>query len=185
MFDDNDATASLNQAAKSRKQFADIVEVQSRRGLVEDVEYAWVAAVAFELGASDIALLGLKMRRQFHALRLSTRQRGGRLAQPQVPETDLIKDAKLFDDLGHSGKEKERAFHGQVQDFVNVLPVIAHLQHFRLVTHPIAFLADQFDIGEKLHLHGHGTVALTGIATSSRDVEGKMPRRVATFLALR
>src|ERR1035441_7427170 len=68
---------------------------------------------------------------------------------------------------------------------MNVLAVIADFQNFRLVTHALAFFANQFNIGEELHFHGDRTVTLAAFATSAGNVEGKMSRGVAMLLALR
>ena len=70
----------------------------------------------------------------------------------------------------------QRLFHRQVQHFVDVLAAIAHFQHLRLVSRAFALFADQFHVGQKLHLHGHGAVALAGIAAASGDVEREVPR---------
>ena len=73
VFDDHDASARLNQPAKRRQQLADVVEVQASSRFVEDVENPRLPPVALGLRTAEVALLGLKMRRQLHALRLAAR----------------------------------------------------------------------------------------------------------------
>ena len=68
---------------------------------------------------------------------------------------------------------------------MNVLAVIADFQHLWLVTRALAFLADQFDVGQELHFHRDRAVTLAGLATSAGDVEGKMSGGVTAFFALR
>ncbi len=63
--------------------------------------------------------------------------------------------------------------------------MIAHLQHLRLVARALAFFADQFHVGEKLHFDRDRAVALAAFAAPAGNVEGKMSRRVAALLALR
>ena len=75
-------------------------------------------------------------------------------------------------------------FHGQVEHVVDVLAVIADLQHLRLVARALALLADELDIGQELHLDGDGAIALADFAAAAGDVEGKMPGSVAALLAL-
>src|ERR1700733_1878370 len=76
VFDDQDARAVLDQSLEGRQQLGDVVKVQARGGLIEDEECA--------------AARGLRqMRRQFHALRLASTQRRGRLSQAQVAQANV------------------------------------------------------------------------------------------------
>ena len=77
--------------------------------------------------------------------------------------------------MGTPEKKCRASLDRQVQNFVNVLAAIAHFQDLRLVARAFALFADQFDIGEKLHLHGDRAVALAGFAASAGDIEGKVP----------
>ena len=52
----------------------------------------------------------------------------------------------------------------------------------RLEARAFAFVADQFDVGQELHLHRHRAVALAGFAAAAGNIEGKMARRVAALL---
>src|SRR5512147_1046497 len=65
---------------------------------------------------------------------------------------------------------------------MNVLALIANGEHLRLVTRAFALFADEFDVGEELHLDGNGAVALAGFAASAGDVEGEVSSREAAFL---
>ena len=67
---------------------------------------------------------------------------------------------------------------------MDIPAVVMNPQDFRLIARPLALLADQFDIGEKLHLHGDRTVALAGIAAASRNIERKVPGAEAALLGL-
>ena len=79
----------------------------------------------------------------------------------------------------------KRALYRQVEHLVDVLPVIANLQHFGLVPHALALFANQLHIGQKLHLDCHRAVALACLATAAGNVEGEMPGGVTALLALR
>ena len=81
-------------------------------------------------------------------------------------------------------KKVERFADGQLQNFVNVLAVIADLEHGALEARAAAFFADEFDVGEELHLDGDGAVALAGFAAAAGNVEGKMAGGVAAALGV-
>ena len=114
------------------------------------------------------------MRRQLHALRFAAGERGRRLSQPQVAEPHFFQHPQLLHDLRDLGEELQRLLHRQVEHFVNVLAAIANLQHLRLVARALALLANQFDVGQELHLDRDRAVALAGFAAAAGNVEGKV-----------
>ena len=87
--------------------------------------------------------------------------------------------------LRRRGKERQRLLHRQLQHFVNVEAVVSDFQNAGLEAGALAVVADQFDVGQELHLHGDRAVALAGFAASSGNVEGKMARGVAAAVGLR
>src|SRR5229473_5516261 len=68
---------------------------------------------------------------------------------------------------------------------MNILAAIADLQHPGLVTRSFALLADQLDVGKKLHLDRNRTVSLASLAAAAWNVEGEVPRAETAFLGLR
>ena len=78
----------------------------------------------------------------------------------------------------------QRLLDRQIEDFVDVLAVIANLEDLGLVARAFALLADQLDIGEKLHFDGDRAVALADLASAARNVEREMAGGVAALLAL-
>src|SRR5215469_1951258 len=140
--------------------------------LVKDVKYAALALWRpHRTGAADLARRRLKMCGQLHALRFASGKRSGRLAQPQVAESDLFKHAKLLSNLGNLSEELQRFLHREIENLVNILSPVPDIEHLGLVACALAFLANQFDVGEKLHLNGVGAVALTGLAAAAWNVE--------------
>src|ERR1700721_1026584 len=100
--------------------------MQSGSGLVENIKHAalvFVPVTAFGRTASR-ARPRLKMRRQFHALRLASRERCGRPAEPQISEADPVEHAQLLGKARNFRKELKRFTDGQVQNFVNVLALV-------------------------------------------------------------
>jgi len=79
VFDHEQAVARQQELPERRQQLRDVVEVQSRGRLVENVENA-------------IARVGRQVRRDLDPLGLAARERGRRLSETQIPETDLIED---------------------------------------------------------------------------------------------
>ena len=65
---------------------------------------------------------------------------------------------------------------------MNILSAIAHFEDAAFEARAAAFFADQFDVGEKLHLDGDGAVALTGFAAAAGHVERKMSGGVTAAL---
>src|SRR5258706_5124791 len=100
------------------------------------------------------------MSRQFNSLRFTTRQRGGRLTQAQVTQTNFIKYAELVYDFCDVAEEGERFTDGHVQHVMNILAAIAHVQNLLFETCTLAFFTNQFDVCKKLHFDSHGDVSL-------------------------
>src|SRR6185369_8506701 len=92
VFDNQKRAARVDQRAKRRQQLVDVVEVQTRRGFIEDVE---------SLGAGAFR----QVRGQFNPLRFTTGQSRRRLSQPQVSQTDIIKQTQAVRDLVHVAEE--------------------------------------------------------------------------------
>src|SRR5262249_43689817 len=134
-------------------------------------------------GASGIARGGLKVSGKFHTLGLAARESGGRLTEAQVAESYFFEDVELFDKLGHVGKKFEAFAHGEVEHVVDVLALITHLKHLRLIARALALFADQFDVGEELHFDGDGAVALAGFASAARNVEGEVSGAEAALVS--
>ena len=80
MFDDDDGVSLVDQPVDHQQQLADVVEMQARGGLVENVD-----------GASGGSLLQLGG--QLHALGLTAGQRRGGLSESDVAQTDVDEGA--------------------------------------------------------------------------------------------
>src|SRR5271167_2089802 len=68
---------------------------------------------------------------------------------------------------------------------MNVPAVITDLENSWLISRALALFANQLDVSQELHLDRYGAIALADFAAPAGNVEGKMPRREATLLALR
>ena len=154
----------LDQLAEGRQQLGDVVEVQAGRRLVEDVEQA----LAAERG---------QVRGDLDPLRLAARERRGRLAEPQIAETDLVEHLQPAQHLGRRAEEGERLAHRHVEHLVHVLATVPHLEHLRLEPHAVALVARDEHVRQELHLDADLAFALARLAPAAGHVEGKMAGR--------
>src|SRR5207302_8052228 len=106
------------------------------------------------------------------------------LTKAQVTKTNFIQDAEFGNNLGNVDEKRQGFAIRQLQDFVDILSVIADFQDAALEARTTAFLADEFDVREKLHLDGDGAVALASFAAASRHVEGKMTSCITVALRI-
>src|SRR3989442_492815 len=88
MLDDHQRVSSRDELAKRAEESRDVVEVQSRRRLVEQKQLAWRAIV---VGASAHwrAACHVQEPGQLQPLRFAAGKRRDRLSELEVVETDL------------------------------------------------------------------------------------------------
>ena len=169
VLDDDDRVALVDQALEHAHQDADVLEVEPRGGLVEDVE--GVARVALgELGG------------ELHALALAAREGRGGLAQLDVAEADLLQHLYLVEDGGHVLKELYGAIDGHVEHIGDGLASVAHLEGLVIVPLATAYLAGDEHVGQEVHLHILVPVAKACLAATATDVEGEAAGLVAAYL---
>ena len=129
------------------------------------------------------ALLDVRqVRRQFHALRFAAGERRGRLPQPQIAQPDIVQHLQALHQARRRVEEVHRLAHRELQHLVDVQTVVANIQNAALVARALALFADQFHVGQELHLHRDRAIALAGFAAAARNVERKVARRVAALL---
>ncbi len=113
------------------------------------------------------------MGREFEALRFAAGKSCRGLSQTEIAEADFIENVQFAQDPGHANKELQCFADRQSQNLVDILVAKAHFEHAALEARAPAFLADQLDVRQELHLDGDRAVALASLAAASRDVEGK------------
>src|SRR5437764_452742 len=106
-----------------------------------------------------------EMRRELDSLRFTARKRRRRLAQAKITQAYFIQHAQTICDLIYVAEEGDRLAHSHVQNIVNVLAAITHVEDLLFEARAFAFFADEFDVREKLHLDRDRAVALTNFAT--------------------
>src|SRR5580692_6870209 len=113
------------------------------------------------------------MLRELHALGLAAGERGGGLTEPHIAKADLVEHGEFVDDLRMAGEEVDGLAYGHVQDVMDVLALVLHLEDGGLVARGVALLAGELDVGEELHLDGDGAIAFADIAAAAGDVEAE------------
>src|SRR5215831_14065303 len=110
--------------------------MQARCRLVKDIEDA-------------DRLLMSEMRGEFEALRLAAGKSGAGLAEAKIAEADFFEDTQASDGFGMSGKKRDRFTDRHLQDVVNVFLAVADFEHAAFEARAVAFVADEFHVGEE------------------------------------
>src|SRR3989442_8858770 len=154
------------------QQQPDILEVQSGRRLIQDVQRA--TRVPFG-----------ELSRELHALGLAAREGRRRLSEVDVSETYVVEQLEFRPDTRLVLEEIERVGHRQIEHVGDRLSFVPDLQGFPIVTPALTDFARNVDVGEEVHLDFDEPVALTRFAAAPLDVEGKPPGPVPAQLGLR
>ena len=172
MLDDQHRVAGVNQALQHLDELADVLEVETRGRLVQDVE-------------GLARLLAVELLGQLHALRLSAGEGGCGLAQVDIAQAHVVQGLQLVLDLGDVGEEGQGLAHRHVQHVGDGLAVVGDLERLPVVALAVADLAGNVDIRQEVHLNLDLAVSLAGLAAAARHVEREAPGAVAAHAALR
>src|SRR5207237_9669554 len=117
-------------------------------------------------------------------LRLAARERVARLAELDIPETDLVEREQDGPELAEAVEERYRFVHAHIEDVRDVLAAIAHLERLTVVAPPLAHVAFDVHVGQKVHLDALDALALAGLAAPALDIEAESAGGVAAQLRL-
>ena len=169
VFDDDDGVATIHQFLQHIHQDTDVLEMQTRGGLVEDVER--LARITLgEFGG------------EFHTLALTAGEGSGGLTEFDIAETHILDGLNLSEDVGHVLEELHRLVDGHVEHIGDRLALIAYLQRLTVVTLAMTGLAGYLDVGQEVHLDGLVAIAAAGLAAPALHVEGESTGFVAADL---
>src|SRR5581483_10593886 len=174
VLDDEHGVALVDETAQDGQKFADVLEMQACRGLVEDVD---------RVGRG---LLG-QLAGQLHTLRLATGQRWSGLAEPDVAEADVDQGLHVAGDRRLVGEDLQRLLTRQVQDLGDVLALEGDVERVPVESGALADLARDIHIGQEVHLDLDRSVAGARLAASTLAVEREPTGLVAAdagFLGL-
>ena len=118
MLDHDDGVARIDQAVEYLHQDPDVVEVQTRGWLVQNVQ---LPAFAFS-GLSQLA-------GDLEPLRLAARQRGRRLPQSEISESDLLQMPERGSKLRLMAKALDGLVHRPLKDIVDGMVLDSDIEH--------------------------------------------------------
>ncbi len=168
VLDDQDRVAEIGEAIQDVEQLLDVVEVQARRGLIENVE-------------SAAGLATREFFREFDALRLAAGKSRRRLAELDVAEANVHQRIELLANLRNVFENFERVGDLHVKQVGNRVAFVAHGQSFRVVAASAADFARYIHIGKKIHFNAAQAVALACFAAPALHVEAEPARAIAAL----
>ena len=121
---------------------------------------------------------------ELHPLRLATRQRRRRLAEPHVAEADVHQRLHVPADRRLVGEEVDRLGHRHVEHVGDVLALELDVERVAVVAGALAHLARHVHVGQEVHLDLDRAVAGARLAAPALDVEAEPTRHVAADLGL-
>ena len=122
--------------------------------------------------------------RQLGALRFTAGQRRGGLTQLDIAETDLAHRLQSACDLGHVGEELTCFIYRHIQHFIDIFALVAHLERLLVVAAPLAHIAGNVNIRQKVHLDFEQAVTRAGLTAAALDIEGETACIIAACLRI-
>src|SRR5437867_2061091 len=160
VLDDQDGVAGVDQAVEHAQELLDVVEMEPRRRLVQDVEH---------LAGRPRAQLGGDL----EPLRLAARQRRRRLTEPEIAEADGLQGSQATREAGLGGEEVDRLVDRHLEHVAHAPAAKPHAEDVCAVAPPLALGAGDVHVFEEVHLELLEAVALTRLAAPARHVEGE------------
>jgi hypothetical protein len=160
MVDDDDGGSGIEQPVEDADERANVERVQSRRGLVEDVEHAALAAA--------------QARRDPQPLGLAAGQGRRGLAQPQVAQAHLVDGPQRRGDQSLLREPAQRVVHGQAENISDGEAVDADVQGRVVEPGTVTGRALDVDVGQVLLVEVDVAEAPASRALALAGVEGEM-----------
>jgi len=163
--------ALVHQPLNHIHQLVHVVETQTSGGLIDQIE-----------GLAGGALG--KFGGELHPLRLTTGERGGRLAQLHVAEAHIHQGAQAIRRLGYGREHLTGLLHRHLQHVGDGEALVFHLQRLAVVAGTFADVALHVDIGQEVHLDHVHSLPAAGLAAAPLHVETELAHLVAPGLGL-
>ena len=158
MLDDEHGVACVNQPLQNLNQLVDICHVKAGRRLVENIECA-AGCTAGEF------------RCKLNALRLAAGERCGALPEFNIAKAYVNECGNLIADARQIVKEGQRFLRRHIEYVRNILALVQNFQRLAVIALSMADLAGDENVGQKVHLNLHKTVAAAGLAAAALCVE--------------
>src|SRR5262249_8468607 len=171
VFDDDDGVAQIDEAIEHVEQLTDVVEVQTGRRFIEDVD-GFARVGPRQLGG------------QLDALRLAAGKGRGGLAEREVVEADVGQRLQNLSNLGDVAEQLKCLADSHVKHVGNALALVQNGERFRIVALAAAHIAIDPDIGEEVHLDLLLAISLARLAAAAGLVEAEALRLPAAHARL-
>ena len=158
VFDNNNRISLVNQLVKHLDKATNILEMESRGRLVENIE----RTARFTLR---------EFCREFYTLALTTRQSCARLAEREISQTHILNSLQLLVNGRNRLEEIDCDVYSHIEYIIDTLAFIADFESLLVVAIAAARLALDIDIGQEIHLDGLHSCATTLLATTTLDIE--------------
>src|SRR5262245_33239509 len=112
VLDDEQRVSRFEELPERGEQLRDVIEMQPRGRLVENVEKPFTA-------------VRRQVRRDLDPLSLTTRQRRSGLSQAEVAEADLVEHVQTPQHLWRAAEESERLSNGEVEHLMDRTSAVA------------------------------------------------------------
>ena len=169
MFNHHHGVALIDQPLQHDQQLTNILKMQARGWLIQNVQGAACCTTAELLS-------------QFHSLSLPPRQGGGRLPQFDIAQADIHQHLQLFMNVGNRAEEIGGLLNRHGQHVGDRFVAVQHFQGFAVVAFAVALIAIDIHIGQEVHFDFQQSIALTGLTAPPLNIEGKTARQIAARL---
>ncbi len=169
VLDDENGMAALDEGVEGLQQALDVMKMEAGGGLVEDEERGFLLLLSDEIGQLD-------------ALVFTTREGAAVLAELDVAKTHILEGLEALHDgfqqlafgfwlLATVAEELDGLGDGHIEDVVDILATIAHIENVVLEAVAVTGFALQHEVGHKLHLDGDDTGTLALVAATAVGIE--------------
>lgn len=165
------AVAAVDERCEGVEELCDVVRVEAGGRFVKDKNCRRLHLVADEIG-------------ELHTLVLASGECGGVLSEADISETDVFKrlEAAGYELLVVLGEEGDGFADGHIEDVADVFPAELDVEDVFLEAFAVAAVADECEVGHKLHFYCYDAGALAFVAASAVGVEGEVLRGKAELL---
>ena len=171
MFDNQYGVPRVDKIVQDFEEQLNVGKVQSGCRFIEQIERLSGTLLGEFLGELD-------------ALRLAARERGGRLAEFDIIEPDVMQRLQLVSHLRDVLEQLQQLLNIHLQHFGNRLAFELHLQRFTVVAMALADGARHPHVRQKVHLQLVRAISFTRLASATGHVKAKPSRFVAPALCL-
>ena len=171
MFYHNDGISAVRQPPEYLHQLVDICKVQTCRRFIQNIDRLSRAALR-------------ELRRQLDALCLAAGELRAGLSETNIGEAHIIESLNLPRYGWNVLKKLQRLLDCHIQNIIDGLPLITHLQCLTVVALTVTHLAGHIYIRQEVHLDLHNAVAGAGLTAPALHIKAEPPLLVPPRLGV-